>query len=92
MNDDDNRYLAPDVPPKSKVGGHAEATVFCDRCEAQLTASAPTREEAVAKLRELITERRWKVIDRLDDRAVAFGTTTPTIHVPDLCCDCAAKV
>lgn len=78
-----------DVPVKRMAPSHSEAIVICDRCEAQLTAEGPTREAAVAKLRVMITERHWKVIDRFDSDGNVVAPSTVT--APDLCGDCAAQ-
>jgi hypothetical protein len=85
-----------DKPTKFKIGGHAEITVTCDHCSAQLVTDAPTREEAAAKLRVKIAEHHWRVVDRLgqlDAAASLTGNATSTvIATPDLCGDCARKL
>lgn len=94
----DGPFLCPDhddVPTKNKVG-HTEMTVFCDRCEAQITAAGDTREEAIGNLRALIAEKRWKVVDRFDvsfDVAAQLtrAATSTTVTAPDLCGDCASQ-
>ncbi len=93
----DGPFLCPDhddVPTKTKIGGHTEVTVYCDRCEAQMTAEGATRDEAIAKLRAMIVEKHWKVVDRLDSTgtmASLTGAAASTVTVPDLCGDCAAQ-
>ena len=93
----DGPFLCPDhddAPTKKLAPDHVEAIVFCDRCEASLTANGTTREEAIAKLRVLIDEKRWKVIDRFDavhDMATLTGAASSTVTVPDLCGDCASQ-
>jgi len=93
----DGPFLCPDHddrPNKPKMATLVQAIVFCDRCEASLTAEGKTREEAVDKLRLLISAKRWKVIDRFDavhDMATLTGAASSTVMVPDLCGDCASQ-
>lgn len=94
----DGPFLCPDHddrPTKFKMADLVQATVICDRCEAQLMAEGATREEAIAKLREKIIANHWKVVDRLDGPInIAIAPKSPassTVLVPDLCGDCAAQ-
>ena len=93
----DGPFLCPDhddAPTKNKVG-HTEVTVFCDRCEAHITAEGATHEEAIAGLRTMIRERHWKVVDRFDGAVTGMaqltGAASSTVTAPDLCGDCAAQ-
>jgi 3-methyladenine DNA glycosylase AlkD len=63
-----------------------EVSVFCDRCTARLVATGATQQQAHAKLFAMITERNWRVVDRLTGSA-----PVATSRVPDLCCHCTAK-
>lgn len=85
-----------DTPPKFEIGGHVEATVFCDRCDAKIVVEAPTRPEAMAKLREKIAEQNWRCVDRLgalEAAATLTGAATSTSPTaPDLCDACAKKL
>ena len=93
----DGPFLCPDhsdAPMSTKMPGHVEAIVFCDRCEASLTAEGATRDEAIAKLRTLIAEKHWKVVDRFDtvqEMAALTGAASSTVMAPDLCGNCAAQ-
>lgn len=61
----------------SDLPKYVELSLFCDRCDAQLTVSANTREEALAKLHAEIVAQGWHM-----------GDTATLIRARDLCGAC----
>jgi hypothetical protein len=61
-----------DAPP-TMAPDYTEADLICDRCGTKLTAQASTREEALARLWELVATERWD--STLDGAASDLCTT-----------------
>jgi hypothetical protein len=71
---------------------HTEVTITCDRCGVAISASGATYDEAVTKLRALLCQERWRIVDRLD-AIDPFTRSAPSLGAggtPDLCGNCSA--
>ena len=68
-----------------------QISVLCDRCDAQLVVEARSREAAREKLKALIIEKRWRVVDRLEG-AESFGEASTAVSAHDLCNACATQL